>query len=228
LDAVLDAKSGRCGMTTVPVHFALAGKNTAEADALIMRWHYSHRVPKNIQAVGMWRLDGGLFGDTGPAVAACYFSIPPTRWGEPVLELSRLVRAEGVALPPLSGLIAETVRWVKRKRLADLVVSFADATHSHHGGVYQAASWQYDGQRAASMDGVIYGGQLVPGRSANSIWGTRSPAKLAERGIIVAPHYDEGKYLYWRAVNRAGSQQAKRLGLRAMAYPKPQMMGGAT
>lgn len=142
-----------------------------------------------MQLVGTWHLDGGLFGDSGAAVAACYFSLPPTRWAEPVVELTRLVRVEGCDLLPLSGLIAETVRWCKRKQVSDLLVSFADWTHTHHGGIYQACSWAYGGCRERRMDGVIENGVFIPGRTANGIWGTQSPARLAARGVTVEPHY---------------------------------------
>lgn len=188
---------------------------------MVKRWHYSHRIPSNVQLVGTWHLDGGLFGDTGEAVAACYFSIPATRWAEPVVELTRLVRTDGIALPPLSGLIAETVRWCKRKAIADLLVSFADWTQRHHGGIYQSCSWRYAGCRDRAMDGVIENGIFIPGRTANGLWGTRSPAKLAARGVTVEPHYDEGKHLYWRALSKDGERKAQRLGLESLPYPKP-------
>lgn len=203
------------------VHFHLNQREAA--DRLVMQWHYSHRVPSNVQLVGTWHLDGGLFGDSGEAVAACYFSLPPTRWAETVVELTRLVRCEGVELPPLSGLIAETVRWCKRKAVADLLVSFADWTQTHHGGIYQACSWHYAGCRERRMDGVIENGVFVPGRTANGIWGTRSPTKLAARGVTVEPHYDEGKHLYWKALTKSGKAKAARLGLEALPYPKPSM-----
>ena len=67
------------------------GRN-AEADALVIEFHYSHRPPSNVQQVVTWHEDGGLFGGDGAAVAACYFTFPPTRWSETVFELARLVR----------------------------------------------------------------------------------------------------------------------------------------
>ena len=163
---------------------------------------------------------GGLFGDYGEAVAAIIFCIPPTRWSEPVLELARLVRRDDVDLP-LTTLIAAACDCLRRNG-ADLLVSFADWTHRHHGGIYQAASWNYAGERERRMDGVIMDGRFVPGRSANSAYGTRSPARLAERGIVAEAHYDEGKHLYWRALNKAGRAKAKRLGLACLPYPKPE------
>ncbi len=202
------------------MHFALG--QLKEANALVMAHHYSQRKPSAVVVCGTWHEDGGLFGDSGPAVAACMFSHPPTRWSEPVLELIRLVRAPNVT-EPLSGLVASTTAWVKRTGASDLVVSFADSTVGHHGGIYQAASWSYNGQRDARMDGVIVHGKFVPGRMANDKWGTQSPTKLADIGIDAEPHYDTGKHLYWKALNRRGKRQAERLGLQSLAYPKPDM-----
>jgi len=191
-----------------------------EAVALVKTFHYSHRAPANIQLVGTFHTAGGLFGDFGPAVAAIFFSIPPTRWAEDVLELSRLVRHDDCRVP-LTRLIALACQRMKSDGV-DLLVSFADAGAGHHGGIYQACSWAYDGQRNRSCDGVLIAGRFVPGRTCNSRYGTRSPDKL--RDILkqdVQPHYDIGKHLYWRALSRSGKAKAVRLGLKRMAYPKP-------
>ena len=63
-------------------------------------------------------------------------------------------------------------------------------------------------QHAEMHDGVFIGG-----RAANHKWGTRSPAKLAEMGIAVEPHYDEGKHCYWLPLGTKGEAKAARLGL---------------
>lgn len=192
-----------------------------DACELVVRYHYSKRVPSNVQYVGTWHIDGGLFGGSGEAVAACFLSIPPTRWSENVLELSRLVRRDDATIQ-ITGLIAQTARFAA-SRGADLLVSFADETHGHHGGVYQAASWNYDGRRDCRMGGIVMDGQFIPGRSCNSRFGTRSPTKLASMfpDRMVAPHYDLGKHLYWRALNKEGRRKAERIGLHKIAYPKP-------
>ena len=202
-----------------PLYFRLG--HAEEANALVKQHHYSHRPPTNARCVGTWHRPGGLFGDAGEAVAACVFASPPTRWSEEVLELVRLVRCPDVQAP-LSGLISMTCRAVRVKRLADLLVSFADWTQKHHGGIYQAAGWNYAGLRSRSMDGVIVNGEFVPGRTAVARFGTRSPIKLRnEKGIQAEPHYDEGKHLYWRAVRPSGRKKATRLGLGLLPYPKP-------
>ena len=194
---------------------------TDEAVALVKNYHYSHRAPANVQLVGTFHTAGGLFGDFGPAVAAVFFSIPPTRWSEDVLELSRLVRAESCRVP-LTRLISLACKRMKADGI-DMLVSFADAGAGHHGGIYQACAWNYDGQRDRRMDGLMIDGRFVPGRTCNSLYGTRSPDKLrhAKPGWNIEPHYDIGKHLYWRALSRSGKAKAARLGLKRMAYPKP-------
>jgi hypothetical protein len=190
-----------------------------EAIDLVKRHHYSRRAPSNIQFIGTLHDAGGLFGDYGQAVAAVFFCIPPTRWSEPVLELSRLVRADRRV--PLTSLIGKACECLRREGY-DLLVSFADRTQSHHGGVYQAASWEYDGARDRRMDGLLIDGTFIGGRACNHKWGTQSPDKVRHiTGRDIQPHYDEGKHLYWRALGSRGKAKASRLGLKSLPYPKP-------
>jgi hypothetical protein len=195
------------------LHF-LTGQ-VAESEALVMRYHYSKRVPGSVLMIGSLHEQGGLFGDQGPAAAAAFFSSPPTRWTESVIELTRLVRRDDVKVP-LSRLIAFCCKELK-KRGFDLIVSFADRTQGHEGYVYRACSWNYAGCNERANDGVIMDGTFIPGRSCNARFGTRSPTKLQEmfpeREIV--PHYDEGKHLYWKALNKSGKKKAERLGLAA-------------
>lgn len=196
--------------------------NQEYANQLVLTYHYSHRIPGNILLVGSLWEPGGLFGDQGRIIAACYFSCPPTRWSENVAELSRLVRREDVC-PQLSMLVSRTVKEMRRQKKADLLVSFADSTQGHHGGIYQASNWHYHGKRESRMDGCVVNGQFIPGRSCCSRYGTRSPKLLQERFPTwnIEPHYNEGKHLYWLALCRTGEEKAKRLGLESQTYPKP-------
>lgn len=183
-----------------------------EAEAMVLTHHYSRRVPSNVQMVGSLHLDGGLFGGDGSMVAAAFWSIPPTRWAEPVIELTRLVRAD--ARVPLTFLIARCARELKRIG-HDLLVSFADRTQGHEGYVYRASNWTYAGCRQRTNDGVLINGVFHPGRTCNSLFGTRSPDKLRQMfpHKSIEPHYDEGKHCYWLALGSRGVAKAKRLGL---------------
>lgn len=190
---------------------------TKTACSLVCKHHYSRRAPSNIQHVTTAHLSGGLFGDKGEALAAVIFSIPGTRWSVNVLELSRLVRVPSVKVP-LSAMVSAAVRRIAKKNLTDLLVSFADRTQGHEGYVYRACGWNWSGTRERRMDGVIVDGVFVPGRSANSRWGTRSPSMLADLGVTAEPHYDEGKHIYWKALTPKGEREAKLVGLERKAW----------
>lgn len=183
-----------------------------EAEAMVLRHHYSRRLPSNVQMVGSLHLDGGLFGGDGPMVAAAFWSIPPTRWAEEVIELARLVR--GNDRVPLTFLLSRCVRELRRQGY-DLLVSFADKTQGHEGYVYRASNWKYSGCRERRMDGLMVNGQFIPGRSCNQQFGTQSPEKVRalKPGWTIEPHYDEGKHCYWLALGTRGEAKARRLGL---------------
>lgn len=191
-----------------------------EAEAMVLAHHYSRRVPSNVQMVGSLHLDGGLFGGDGLMVAAAFWSIPPTRWAEPIIELTRLVRAD--VRVPLTFLISRCARELKRVGY-DLLVSFADRTQGHEGYVYRASNWNYAGCRQRTNDGVLINGSFYPGRTCNSLFGTRSPDRLRQMfpHKTIEPHYDEGKHCYWLALGKRGEAKARRLGLDSTVDPEP-------
>lgn len=189
------------------------------AAELVTRYHYSGRMA-GVVVIGTAHEAGGLFGDYGPAFAACCFGSPPARWSEDVLELQRLVCHPDYRGFPLSSLIAKTAA-LCRRRGHDLLVSFADVGQDHHGGVYQASSWAYHGCRPPRMEGVEVDGVFIPGRTSNARYGTRSPQKLREQGVNAVGVFDQGKHLYWRALTKRGRSKAKRLGLEKNPYPRP-------
>lgn len=193
------------------------GRNKA-ADKLVEVYHYSHKVPTNIQ------LCGTLIRDRQP-IAAVFFSIPATRWSEKVLELCRLVRKEDVdPKPTLSQVISVACKQIKKKTEHDLLISFADSTQGHHGGIYQACSWNYHTIRKPRLDGFTIDGVLTAARTCNHRYGTSGQGliKILEaQGHTCVPHFDKGKHLYWKALNKNGEEKAKRLGFTKSSYPKP-------
>lgn len=188
------------------------------ADALVNTYHYSHYIPSNIQSCTT------LYRDD-VAIASIFYSIPATRWSEEVLELCRLVRKEDIEPKPiLTKLISQSVKQINREKKFNLLVSFADSTQNHHGGVYQSSSWNFHAIRKARLDGFIIDGGFVAARTCNHRYNT-SGIKLIEilkeRGIECVPHYDTGKYLYWKALDKNGEKKAERLKLTKSKYPKP-------
>lgn len=105
-----------------------------------------------------------------------------------------------------------------------MLISFADSTQGHHGGIYQACSWNYHTIRKPRLDGFIIDGVLTAARTCNHRYGTSGQGlvKILEaQGHTCIPHFDKGKHLYWKALNRKGEEKAKRLGFTKSPYPKP-------
>lgn len=173
-----------CGMSE-PRETYMTGAQPDEIAHLIKSFHYSRRMPGNIQHCYAVRSSGGLFGDNGDPLACAIYSIPPTRWGEDLIELTRLVRRPDFSIP-LTRLLSFSTQWLKKQGWA-LAVSFADRTQGHHGGIYQAGGWNYGGCRDRRMDGILVDGVFKPGRSCNSMWGTQSPQKLKPKPNAVRP-----------------------------------------
>jgi hypothetical protein len=207
-----------------------------EAKELVRRFHYSHRVPSNIQLIATAHEVGGLFGDLGPAVAACFVSIPGSGHhsykdpeyvfavAKPVdtLELTRLVRRDDVTIS-WTGLISWAMQWTRALKLGDLVISYADVQQGHHGGVYQAASWQYDGLRKPNAEGVLLDDEhFVPMRTIISH--KRAREQYTDRKVTIKK--DQGKHCYWKALTRSGWKKATLLRLRSLPYPKPDPENG--
>jgi len=206
--------------STAPVFSFVADPDRKAAEQLVLDYHYSKRLPSNVQGVF------GLNDANGDLVAAIFFSIPPTRWSESVFELTRLVRKDGIKVP-LTYLISKATKELRRRKGADLIVSFADNTQGHHGGIYQASSWAFHEMRKPAHDGFLIDGKFVPRRTCNSNWRTSSRTDLPELLWLmgydwtVVPHYDSGKFLYWKSMGKSGDAKAERLRLGRKAYPKP-------
>lgn len=184
-----------------------------EVFQLVEEFHYSGLVPAAIKRVDGLKLDGRI-------VAGIIWTTPASRWPEPTIELARLVRRDDTP-SPLSFLISQSCK--RLKKTEDLALSFADTTHSHHGGIYQACSWNYHGPRKGRIDAYLIDGVRVPCRTCNHRYGTSGLGLvniLGSKGIECIPQRSQDKNLYWRALNNKGIDKAKRLGLLSVPYPK--------
>lgn len=144
------------------------------------------------------------------------------------MELNRLVRVRELDVA-LTSLISRTVESVwNSKELADilLLISYADATEGHYGGVYQAASWNYAGIRKSATTGVRIDGVEYHARSANAKWGTSSVKALRKKmpGRKIERVENVGMFVYWKPKPgpraRAAARLAKKLGLESLPYPQ--------
>ena len=189
-----------------------------DAADLLSAHHYLGRLPKATMIVA------AVFDGENPRpVAAVFFGFPATKWQVPVLELTRLVRSPECTMS-LTQLISFACNKIKQdKNLPQLLISYADPEASHHGGIYQAASWNFHEKRGKYTDGGIVNGVFVPWRTLRHRYGTSSPIQVGLKNpdLNVQVHKAEGKYLYWRALDGRAKGDAKRVGLESNPYPKP-------
>ena len=112
------------------------------------KWHYSRRLPMPpIVHVGIWE-NKEFVGCVLFSRGANYQLASP--YGLKMMEVAELVRvAMRKHSTPVSRIIAIAMKFLRKNSPGiRLIVSFADPTEGHHGGIYQAGGWLYAGTTA--------------------------------------------------------------------------------
>jgi hypothetical protein len=182
-------------------------------------WHYSKSVPvPPLVKVGVWEANkyiGVILFSRG----ANNNMLKP--FGLSVTEGCELTRVA------LSGHCAPVSRIIKiaLKFLRDnspglrLIVSFADPSHGHHGGIYQAGGWIYTGKQQDSVewlapDGKVWHGRMVKAKGWTTCHGVRRKTWRPDQCTKVTK---PGKHRYLMPLDP--EMRAKILPL-AQPYPK--------
>lgn len=112
----------------------------------VENWHYSKRMPMPpLVKIGAW--EGGKYIGCVLFARGANMNIGAP-YGLATTEVAELVR---VALTkhaaPVSRVMAIACRFLEKHSPGlRLLVSYADPSEGHHGGIYQACGWVYDGQ----------------------------------------------------------------------------------
>lgn len=180
------------------------------------RWHYSQSVPAGrLVKVGVWEADaykGVVIFSRG---ATPKIGLPYGLKQTEVCELTRIALREHEA--PVSRIVSIALRMLKQHSPGvRLVVSYAAGEQGHHGGIYQAGGWIYEG--AAASYNIRLNGKLTHARSIGSRYGRHDLAWLqqnidprAERVTGLVRH----KYL-----KPMDSEMAAKIAPLAKPYPK--------
>jgi hypothetical protein len=144
------------------------------------KWHYTCSVPMPpIVKIGVWedeKFVGVVLFSRGasPALGSAY-------------DLSQLECCEltRVALrdhaTPVSRIISIAIRFLKRSNEGlRLIVSFADPSQGHHGGVYQAGGWVYSGDSDEKTDFIAPNGKRLLSRQVSSSGFVRMFGKMTK------------------------------------------------
>lgn len=158
-------------------------------------WHYSGCTPsfKRLK-VGVWEnekfIGVVMFGQGATPEYGKRFGLPITS----VCELTRVALTKHVT--PTSRILAIAFKFLRKQCPGiRVVISFADSSQGHHGGIYQATNWIYDG--SVSTHGYKVNGKIEHpktmhsryGKGGQSIpWLRKNVDKKAERVIAAIKH----------------------------------------
>jgi hypothetical protein len=191
------------------LHFSVVKKR--EVAHLLASYHYIGSQCADPTYAFAWRSDGGLFGDSGEPMAAALFAPSAARaWGPKTLELTRLVRHPSID-EPLTKFLSQCLRFLSKTGRFDLVVSYADPSAGHHGGIYQAASWVYLGTSTSKVTWI----HAATGRRS-------SQRSFAQSNYKESDGWQKSKtgkkYIYAFPLHKSKRND---LNCRRLPYPKP-------
>ena len=190
------------------------GATLAEIRHLLADFHYLGAKTADPMHCFAWRRTGGMFGDTGEPVAAIVYASPINRYfGSGCVELTRLVRNDELN-QPLSKFVSWSLRWLRANTDLLYCLSYADGAAGHHGGIYQALSFDFV---ATSSGNTRWHnpatGENVSGRSFDQ---RRHEYRMGWERVRSGK-----KFLYIKNLNERRPQLLKRFGWTALPYPKP-------
>ncbi len=177
-------------------------------------WHYSECMPSGkLVKIGVWedeKFVGVIIFGLGATPNLCK---PYGLNQQQCCELVRIALKKHQS--PVSRIMAISIKILKNFCPGlKLIVSFADANRSHHGGIYQAANWIYAGM----TNGDIFykkDGKLHHGRSLVAKYGSRKSEDAIKRGFEIV--YPLGKHRYLMPLTSEISDRIKKL---SKPYPK--------
>jgi hypothetical protein len=196
-----------------------------------LNWHYSKTLPVGkMVKVGAW--------ENGKFIGVVLFS-----WGankslgspyslkmEECCELVRIALTSHHA--PVSKITALAIRFLKKQSPGiRLIVSFADPSEGHHGGIYQAGNWIYSGTCSPSFEYRLNGDRLNKRAFTGNQFGKIGSKSNVPFGAVKV--FIQGKHRYLMPLDKQRTDKIKPL---SKPYPKrvkkqdsehPSELGGA-
>lgn len=189
--------------------------NYETAARMVETYHYAHRVPSIVVAVGMF-VDGVLAG-------VCTYGIPPVpnvqrlcgeEYRQNALELNRLFIFDWAGRNSESWLIGQSFNLIPKDYF--ILVSYADTKHNHIGKIYQATNWIYTGKTEPNDD-VKLNGNYHP-RATQHNGGSHA---IIESGLgIIESRSLKYRYVYFLGNKRQRKQLRQALKWPILPYPK--------
>jgi hypothetical protein len=135
-----------------------------------VNWHYSKCMPAGkLVKVGAWE-NGKYIGVVLFARGANHNMSKPYNLGQDeCVELARIALTRHQM--PVSKIMALAIKFLKKSNpKLRLVVSYADLDKNHHGGIYQATNWVYEGLfNSGNRQGFLIKGRVRHNKSVHSM-----------------------------------------------------------
>lgn len=182
-------------------------------------FHYSKSVPAGkLIKIGAWE-DGKfigvvIFSRGANKSIGSHYGLKQTE----CCELTRVALTKHKCF--VSQILAEAIRFLKNFNPdMQLIVSYADTDQEHHGGIYQATNWIYEGKTSGERYFIVNGKKTHP-KSIHSKYG-----KGSQRIEWLRAHVDpnaqiyesNGKHKYLMPLNK---EMKKKILPLAKPYPK--------
>jgi hypothetical protein len=211
----------------------------AAAKYAVEHWHYSRRMPMPpIVSIGVWE-DSAYIGCVLFARGANMNIGTP--YGLSMTQCAELVRVAITShATPVTRIVAVAFKFLRSSSPGlRLLVSYADPSEGHHGGIYQGGGWVYAGRGSEATE-FLHDGRWKHQRevTAVSFASTGHPGSGKASRISELPRRTkQGKHKYLMPLDDAMRAQIAPL---AKPYPKrlcavtstppgaPERVGGAT
>jgi hypothetical protein len=186
-------------------------------------WHYSGCLPAGkLVKVGAWEngrfIGVVLFGRGANNRMAGAYQLGQDQ----ACELVRIALIAHAA--PVSQIAARAMQFLKQHNKGlRLIISYADPKQGHHGGIYQAGNWTYQGKSQAQRE-LLINGAFTHKRSAHAKYGTASPEKIT----AISGKKVEWAPVEWKHVYLMPLDDAMRAQIAPLAKPYPKRAKQAT
>jgi hypothetical protein len=125
-------------------------------------WHYSKCLPAGaLVKIGVWEHEkfvGVVLFSRGATPNLCK---PYNLTQMECCELTRIALRNHET--PVSKILSIAIKFFKKRTPGmRLIISFADPSQNHHGGIYQATNWIYTGKSNDAKFGVLNGKEIHP------------------------------------------------------------------
>lgn len=165
-----------------------------EAKEMVRQYHYSKGCSNTAVYVhGLYKKsDNKLYGVAlwlPPTKVACE-SVNKERWTK-VLSLSRLVVVPGVPKNACSFLMSRSISLIKEEGRFVSLVTYADFSQGHTGGIYKATNWVYLGETKGSARWLDQNGKQVAIKSTKN----RTAQQMRDLGYINVGVFKKHKFI---------------------------------